>query len=96
MRRTKEVLMGDLLAEFFERPFVKAKVAEGSIPEAWADVVGARAAAATTRLRLEKHVLYAEMSSSVIRSELFYRREAITAQLNERLGIKIINVLILK
>ena len=29
MRRTKTMLMGDLLEEFFKRPYVAAKVAEG-------------------------------------------------------------------
>lgn len=29
MRRTKTLLMGDLLKEFFSRPYIAAKVAEG-------------------------------------------------------------------
>ena len=33
MRRTKTMLMGDLLDEFFKRPYVAAKVAEGRLPE---------------------------------------------------------------
>ena len=48
MRRTKTMLMGDLLEEFFKRPYVAAKVAEGKLPDTWRTVVGDRAADFTT------------------------------------------------
>ena len=35
MRRTKTMLMGDLLEEFFKRPYIAAKVAEGKLPDTW-------------------------------------------------------------
>ena len=44
MRRTKTMLMGDLLEEFFKRPYVAAKVAEGKLPDTWREIVGDRAA----------------------------------------------------
>ena len=34
------MLMGDLLEEFFARPYVAAKVAEGRLPDTWREVVG--------------------------------------------------------
>lgn len=77
MRRTKTMLMGDLLEEFFKRPYVAAKVAEGKLPDTWRTVVGDRAADFTTELKLENHILYARIQSSVLRSELFYQREAL-------------------
>ena len=77
MRRTKTMLMGDLLEEFFKRPYVAAKVAEGKLPDTWRAVVGDRAADFTTELKLENHILYARIQSSVLRSELFYQREAL-------------------
>ena len=72
MRRTKTMLMGDLLEEFFKRPYVAAKVAEGKLPDTWREIVGDRAADATTELRLERHILHVRIQSSVLRSELFY------------------------
>ena len=38
MRRTKTMLMGDLLEEFFKRPYVAAKVAEGKLPDTWREL----------------------------------------------------------
>ena len=34
------MLMGDLLEEFFKRPYVAAKVAEGKLPDTWREIVG--------------------------------------------------------
>ena len=48
MRRTKTMLMGDLLEEFFKRPYIAAKVAEGKLPDTWREIVGDRAAEVTT------------------------------------------------
>ena len=68
MRRTKTMLMGDLLEEFFKRPYVAAKVAEGKLPDTWREIVGDRAAEITTELKIENHILYARIQSSVLRS----------------------------
>ena len=46
------MLMGDLLEEFFARPYVAAKVAEGRLPDTWREVVGDAVANLTTDLRL--------------------------------------------
>ena len=84
MRRTKTMLMGDLLEEFFKRPYVAAKVAEGKLPDTWREIVGDRAAEITTELRLENRILYVRIQSSVLRSELFYQREALREEINRR------------
>ena len=96
MRRTKTMLVGDVLKEFFSQPHIAAKVAEGRLPDTWREVVGDRVADLTTALRLEKHVLYAHISSSSIRSELFYRRDALAAQINRVAGVWLVNVVIIK
>lgn len=91
MRRTKTILMGDLLDEFFKRPYVAAKVAEGKLPDTWRAVVGERAAAETTELRLDsRHILHVRMRSSVLRSELFLQRDALCEAINRRAGIRIV------
>lgn len=96
MRRTKTMLLGDVLEEFFSRPYVAAKVAEGKLPDTWREVVGNRVADHTTELKLDNHVLYAHISSSILRSELFYRREAIAQEINRVSGVRLVNVVIIK
>ena len=96
MRRTKTMLMGELLDEFFKRPYVAAKVAEGRLHETWRAVVGDRAADETTELRLERHILHVRIRSSVLRSELFYRRDALCEELNHRSGIRLVHAVIIR
>ena len=96
MRRTKTMLMGDLLEEFFKRPYVAAKVAEGKLPDTWREIVGDRAAEVTTELKIENHILYARIQSSVLRSELFYQREALKEEINRRSGVRLVNAVIIR
>jgi len=60
------MLMGDLLEEFFARPYVAAKVAEGRLPDTWREVVGDAVANLTTDLRLENRILYVRLQSSFL------------------------------
>jgi predicted nucleic acid-binding Zn ribbon protein len=96
MRRTETLHIGDVLNEFFSRPYVAAKVAEGRLPDTWREVVGERVASLTSSLRLENHVLYAHITSSVVRTELFNRREALAAEINRVSGVRLVNVVIIK
>ena len=96
MRHTKTMLVGDVLKEFFSRPYVAAKVAEGRLPDTWREIVGDRVADLTTSLKLENHVLTAHISSSVVRSELFYRRESLMQEINRLSGVKLVNVVLIK
>lgn len=96
MRRTNAQPIGEVLQEFFSQPYIAAKIAEGRLAELWREVVGERAAAATVELRVERHVLYARLTSSAIRHELFLRRDAITSELNRLASVKFVNVLIIK
>ena len=96
MRRTKTMLVGDVLKEFFAQPHIAAKVAEGRLPDTWREVVGDRAADVTMQLRLENRVLYAHISSSVIRSELFMRRTTLVEEINRVSGVSLVNVVIIK
>ena len=96
MRRTETLHIGDVLNEFFSRPYVAAKVAEGRLPDTWREVVGERVASLTSSLRLENHVLYAHITSSVARAELFNRREALAAEINRVSGVRLVNVVIIK
>lgn len=90
------MMMGDLLKEFFSRPYVAAKVAEGKLPDTWREIVGERAAALTSELRLERHILHVRMQSSVLRQEIFYQRDALRDEINRRSGVRIVNAVIVR
>lgn len=96
MKRTEPVLVGDILRQFFERPFVARKLAEGRLPELWQEVVGTHIASLTHTFELKQSILYVGISSSVARQEIFFRRNELMTLLNQRSGHRIINAIIVK
>ncbi|MFI3318683.1 MAG: DUF721 domain-containing protein [Rikenellaceae bacterium] len=96
MRSRKPTLVGDVLKEFFARPYIAAKVAEGKLPETWRAVVGDQVADVTSEIRLENHILHVRIGSSLLRQELFYQREALKEELNRRSGVRFINAVIVR
>lgn len=96
MKRTEPVLVGDILRQFFERPFVARKLAEGRLPELWQEVVGTHIASLTHTFELKQGILYIGISSSVARQEIFFRRDELMTLLNQRSGHRIVNAIIVK
>jgi predicted nucleic acid-binding Zn ribbon protein len=96
MKRTEPVLVGDILRQFFERPFVARKLAEGRLPELWQEVVGSHIASLTHTFELKQGILYVGISSSVARQEIFFRRDELMTLLNQRSGHRIVNAIIVK
>lgn len=96
MRRTKTMLMGDLLDEFFSRPYVAARVAEGRLP-----IPGGRSSARGPLPRPRncgsKTVsCMCASGSSVLRSELFRQREALAAEINRRSKVRLVASVIIR
>ncbi|MBR5821579.1 MAG: DUF721 domain-containing protein [Alistipes sp.] len=96
MKRTEPTLVGDILREFFERPFVARKLAEGRLPDLWQEVVGAHIASLTHTFELKQGILYIGISSPVARQEIFFRRDELMTILNQRSGYRLINAIIVK
>lgn len=97
MRRSEPVRIGDLWDSFLKNaPTVARRIAEAKVADVWPVVVGESIARFTTSLEVKNGVLYVRTSSSVVRSELFMRRESLRDSLNQALGLRVINVIIVK
>ena len=96
MKRKDYVRFGDVLDDFFKHPYVAAKVAEGRLPDTWREVVGERVASLTSSIRLENRILYVNISSSVVRYELFCRRDSLREEINRVSGVRLVNAVIIK
>lgn len=96
MKRTEPKSVGALFEELFNSPDVAAKIAEGCLPDTWREVVGERIAGMTSRISLQRGVLYVHVESSVIRSELMMRRYALRDALNARSRVPIVKNIFIK
>lgn len=88
--------MGDVLEEFFSRPYIAARIAESKIADTWRIILGDTIADMTSDLRIENHILFAKVESSVIRHELFMQREGLKAEINRISKVRIVNSVIIK
>ncbi len=97
MRKTVPMKIGDLWSEFVQgNEAMRRHLAEARIPEVWEQLVGTAVASRTSQLKMERGVLYAFFDSSVVRNEIFMRREELKDAINETLGARVVNVVIVK
>lgn len=96
MKRTKAQPIGELLDQLFKSPDIAAKIAEGSLPHVWREVVGEVVAAETRQVRFVRGTLYVHIASSVLRSELMMQRESLVRSINNRLGSQLVQNLVVQ
>ena len=96
MKRVKAQPIGELLNQLFRSPDIAAKIAEGSLPHIWREVVGEVIAAETRQVRFVRGALYVHIASSVLRTELMMQREALVRSINLRVGSDLVKSLVVQ
>lgn len=97
MRKRNTESIGEVLKEFFEEnQFLKAKIAESRILSGWGQVLGTTVASYTTNIYFRNGILYVQLSSSVLRSELMLSKEKLISTLNEHAKTDIIKNIIFR
>ena len=83
MRRKEAVGMQELVKEFIKEMKLSSGVNGRRVNEAWNVVSGA--SRYTLSVNFDRGVLYCTISSSVVRNQLYFKREALIRSLNEHL-----------
>ena len=96
MKRENTQLISVILKEFIKEEQLEDGLERLRIFKTWDLVVGDAGARATTSKFFKEGILYCTISSSIIRTQLFYRREDIVTMMNKMLNGDIIKKLILK
>ncbi len=71
-------------------------IAEGRLPETWAEVAGPMVASCTDGVEFRTGILTVRIASSVVRHETFLRRSALRDEINRRAGAMLVRELIVK
>ncbi|PVW13517.1 DUF721 domain-containing protein [Marixanthomonas spongiae] len=95
-RNREESTLRDVIKDFIEANRLQQGLDRVSVKEAWHNVMGNAISKYTTTLKLEREVLYVQLSSSVLREELSYGKEKIIKLVNEELGKELIKKLVLR
>ena len=96
MERTNAVHISEVLAKIFDNPKLAKEYKKAKIINSWEKILGKQVARATTKLYIKNRALYVHFSSSIVRNEISMMKQAIIEKLNNIVGEKVINEIILR
>ena len=96
MQRVNTNKMSLLIDQFIKEQGLEEGLMRVRILKAWDSVVGERAAAYTVSKYFNKGILYCTVSSSMLRTQLGFRKEDIISGMNKLLDKEIINDIVLR
>lgn len=96
MRKSNTQPLGNIIHEYLKAIDAEKKISEVRIIDSWPNVVGLSIAKKTENLYIKNRVLFVYLNSSIVRTELFRIRESLPKALNERVGAKIIDEVIIR
>ena len=96
MKRENTQLIKAIIEEFIKEEKLEEGLNRTRLFKAWDLVVGEIGAKATTNKFFKDGVLYCTINSSMIRTQMYYRKEDIIAHMNKMLNGPTVTKLILK
>lgn len=96
MRRSNTQSLSDVLKEFIETNKIDRKLKEIDIVEGWENLLGKTIAHYTRNIYIRNRILYVDISSAVVKNELFLMRDEICRRINESAGGQIIDRIVFK
>ena len=96
MRRSNTQSLGEVMKEFIKANRIERKLKEVDVVQSWENLLGKTIASYTRNIYIRKKILFVEISSSVVKNELFMMREEIKRKINEKEGEEIVKTIIFK
>lgn len=96
MRRSNTQSLGEVISEFIKESNFGTKLKEVEIIDSWEELLGKTVAYYTRNLKISNGILFVEISSAIVKNELFLMREEICRKLNENAGEKVISKIVFK
>ena len=94
-RKSNEQTLKEVINEMLETYKLKGKLNEHRLVTSWEKVMGKVIAKRTTDIYIKNKKLYLRLSSAALREELIYAREKIITMMNDEVGEKVIEEVIL-
>jgi hypothetical protein len=96
MKRENTQLISEIIKEFIREERLEEGLNRARLFKAWDLVVGEIGAKATTNKYFRDGILYCTINSSILRTQMYYRKEDIMAHINKMLNGTIVTKIILK
>lgn len=96
MKRENTQRLAAIIAEFIKEEGLEDGLMRTKVFASWDIVVGEAGARATVGKFLKDGVLYCTINSSMVRTQLYYRKEDIVSRINELVSSDVVKKLVLK
>ena len=90
MRRNNAESIGDVIRQFLRQEGLETPLNERRIITAWPEVMGLGIARYTGDLFVKNGILYVQLKSPALRSNLMMGRDALVKRLNDFVGAQVI------
>lgn len=90
-----EFSMGDAMKQFLKQSRLKGYVQALQIEDVWEKLMGKTIARYTDKISIHGSTLYINTSVAPLKQELSYQKEKIIQRVNEALGEKVINTVVI-
>ncbi|MGL4411028.1 MAG: DUF721 domain-containing protein [Bacteroidales bacterium] len=96
MKRRNFQPIGAVISEFLKDSNIDVRLNETKALQAWKDILGPSVERCTRELYVRNGVLYAHLTSAVLRHELQMSRSNLISRINQHLGIEIIKDIVFR
>lgn len=96
MRKKNTELLSDVIMQVLKQQHLDKPLYEKRLIDAWPLVLGENIMNYTTDISIRNKVLYVNLSSSVLRHDLFMSREQIKNSLNKQVGLEVITDIVFR
>ena len=96
MRRNNTQSLSEVIREFVKGSGIERKLKETDVVQSWEELLGKTVAGYTRNISIKNKVLFVEITSSIVKNELFMMREEIRNKLNERAGEELVTTIVFK
>lgn len=94
-KRTNSQSLGEVIQQFIKSSGIQPKLDESSVISNWEDIVGKMIARGTNDLYIKNRKLFIKFSSAALRQEMSYSKTKIADKVNEAIGHKAVDEVIL-
>ncbi|WP_319502913.1 DUF721 domain-containing protein [uncultured Draconibacterium sp.] len=96
MRRSNTQSLSEVLKQYIEENRIERKLKEVDIVQGWENLLGKTIARYTRNIYIRNRILYVEITSAVVKNELFLMREEICRRINQNAGEEMITRIVFK
>ncbi|MBA2250936.1 MAG: DUF721 domain-containing protein [Chitinophagaceae bacterium] len=91
-----EISMSDAIKVFLNKSKLKSGIQALQIEDAWEKIMGKTIAKYTDKIEIINQTLFISSTVAPLKNELLYQKEKIIERVNEALGEKVINQVVIK